>query len=41
VPEEELVLPPEEHKITRLKLSNGRVVKSDSAGGCMLVEEKF
>ncbi len=38
VPEEELVLPPEEHKITRHKLGNGRVLVNDSAGGCVVVE---
>ena len=39
VPEEDLVLPPEEHKITRHKLGNGRVLINDSAGGCVVVEE--
>ena len=38
VPEEDLVLPPEEHKITRHKLGNGRVLVSDNAGICFLVE---
>lgn len=39
VPEEELVLPPEEHKITRHTLGNGRVLVSDSAGGFVIEEE--
>lgn len=34
----EMVLPPEEHKITRHKLGNGRVLVSDSAGGCGIIE---
>lgn len=38
VPEEELVALPEEHKITRHKLSNGRVLVSDSAGGFVIEE---
>lgn len=39
VPEEDLVLPPEKHKITRHKLGNGRVLVHDSAGGFVIVEE--
>lgn len=39
VSDEEMVLPPEEHKITRHKLGNGRVLVSDSAGGCGIIEE--
>lgn len=34
VSDEEMVLPPEVHKITMHKLGNGRVLVSDSAGGC-------
>lgn len=35
----EMVLPLEKHKITRHKLGNGRVLVSDSAGGCVVFEE--
>ena len=39
VSEDELVLPTEEHKITRHRLCKGRVLVNDSAGGCVVVEE--
>lgn len=38
VSDEEMVLPQEEHKITKHKLGNGRVLVSDSAGGCGIIE---
>ena len=39
VPEEDLVLPPEEHRITRLTLSKGHSLVLDSAGGCCIEKE--
>ena len=39
VTEEEMVLPPEKHKITKHKLGDGKVLVSDSAGGCVVVQE--
>ena len=40
VPEEELVLPPEEHKIIRHKLGNGSMLVSDSTGGFVIHHKK-
>lgn len=37
--DEDLALPPEENKITRIDLGNGKEVVSDSAGGCVIVEK--
>lgn len=37
--DEDLVLPPEEHRITRHPLGNGRILVSDSAGGCVVIED--
>lgn len=37
--DDELVLPPEEHKITRTRLGGGRVLVSDSAGGYVVMQE--
>ena len=39
VTDEEMVLPPEEHKITRHKLGGRHVLVSDLAGGCVVFEE--
>lgn len=39
VPEEEMVLPPEEHKISTHRLCEGRLLINDSASGCVVVEE--
>ena len=39
VDEEEMVLPPEKHRITKHKLGDRMVLVSDSAGGCVIVQE--
>ena len=39
VPEEELVLPPEEHQISRLTLSKGHYLVFDCVGGCCIDKE--
>ena len=39
VDEEEMVLPPEKHRITKHKLGDRMVLVSDSAGGCVVVQE--
>lgn len=37
VPEEEMLLPPEEHMITTFKLCKGKVLLNDSVGGCVII----
>lgn len=37
--DEDMILPPEERKITRHRLGKGRVLVSDSTGGCVIIEE--
>ena len=39
VPEEDLILPPEDHKISRTPVGGGWILVSDSAGGSVLVKE--
>ncbi len=35
----DLVLPPEEHKITYIRLADGRVLANDSAGGFVIMDK--